>query len=448
MAVVAVVGGQWGDEGKGKVVDLLAENASIVARCGGGNNAGHTVINSQGRFSMHLVPSGIFDSTCTCIIGNGVVVDPKVLLGELDSLTARHVDVSCFFVSDRAHMIMPYHIMQDSLEEEARGAGSIGTTRRGVGPAYTDKVSRTGLRIGDLLDQAVFTAKLEAALQAKNRLFTRVFGAEPMAMEPILEQYLAYGQRLRPHITDTVVMLHEALEDGSDILLEGAQGALLDPDFGSYPFVTSSSPIAAGLCTGVGIGPTRVDRVIGVYKAYTTRVGAGPFPTELLDETGEHIRQVGQEFGTTTGRSRRCGWFDAVLSRYTARVNGLSGIALTRLDILDDMPSLKICVAYEMDGQPLRTVPARIDEFARCRPVYEEMPGWQTSTAGATRFEDLPLGARNYVRRLAELVGVPISILSIGPARDQTIILDNPFRLQNSAGAALNDAPLPGPDIR
>ncbi|MCL4534459.1 MAG: adenylosuccinate synthase, partial [Bacteroidetes bacterium] len=299
MAVVAVVGGQWGDEGKGKIVDLLAEHASIVARCGGGNNAGHTVINDKGHFSMHLVPSGIFDPQCTCIIGNGVVVDPAVLIEEIDSLTERGVDVSRLFISNRAHLIMPYHTLLDGLEEEARGARSIGTTRRGIGPAYSDKVARTGLRMADLIDEQVFAAKLAVALDQKNRLITLVYGAPPLSFEEMRDQYFAFGKRLKPHVVDTVPMLHAALSEGKNILLEGAQGALLDPDFGTYPYVTSSAPISSGCCGGVGLGPTRIDRAIGVYKAYTTRVGAGPFPTELKDETGSLIRERGQEFGTT-----------------------------------------------------------------------------------------------------------------------------------------------------
>ncbi len=427
MAVVAVVGGQWGDEGKGKIVDLLSENASIVARCAGGNNAGHTVINRYGHFSMHLVPSGIFDPHCYCIIGNGVVVDPRVLIGEIDMLTGRNVDVSHLYISDRAHLIMPYHTMLDGLEEEARGAHSIGTTRRGIGPVYSDKVARTGLRMADLVDDKVFSAKLAGRLEAKNRLITQVYGAEPLCYTAIREEYLGYARRLRPHIVDTIPMVQDALRERKNILLEGAQGALLDPDFGTYPFVTSSSPVASGCCGGVGIGPTRLDRAVGVYKAYTTRVGAGPFPTELEDETGELIRQRGQEFGTTTGRPRRCGWFDGVLGRYAAQVNGLDGIALTRLDILDTLPTIKVCTAYRQNGRTINTLPASIDDFGCCEPVYEEMPGWQSSTADVRRFEDLPPAAQRYTRRLAELVGTDLSILSVGPAREQTMILRNPF---------------------
>lgn len=427
MVVVAVVGGQWGDEGKGKIVDLFAEHASIVARCGGGNNAGHTVINDKGHFSMHLVPSGIFDPHCVCVIGNGVVVDPAVLIEEIDSITARGVDVSRLFVSDRAHLIMPYHTLLDGLEEEARGARSIGTTRRGIGPAYSDKVARIGLRMSDLVNEAVFVAKLEVALAQKNRLITQIYGAPPLSFEEVRDQYLAFGKRLKSHVADTVPMLHAALCEGKNILLEGAQGALLDPDFGTYPYVTSSAPISSGCCGGVGLGPTSINRIVGVYKAYTTRVGAGPFPTELNDDTGSLIRERGQEFGTTTGRPRRCGWFDAVLARYAAQINGLDSIALTRLDILDTLPVLKICTAYRWGNATMNTLPASIDDFGCCEPIYEKMPGWQSCTAGVRRFEDLPAAAQRYVRRLAELVGARLSVVSIGPAREQTIVLQNPF---------------------
>lgn len=423
MPVVAIVGGQWGDEGKGKVIDLLAAKANMVVRFSGGTNAGHTVINPRGEFRMHLVPSGIFYPHVVCLIGNGVVVDPVVLLEEIDLLQKSGVDTSRLFVSDRAHLIMPYHILLDGLEEESRGGKALGTTRRGIGPAYMDKVARLGIRVGELLDKDNFYHRLRSVLESKNALLTKVYGAPPLSLEEIYHQYCQYGERLASLICDTGSLVEEALEKGESILLEGAQGTLLDIDFGTYPYVTSSSPIAGGACIGLGISPTRIDRVIGVFKSYTTRVGGGPMPTELLDETGEQIRQRAREFGTTTGRPRRCGWFDGVAARFTTMVNGLSGAALTRLDILDVFPQLKICTGYRINEKVLRHFPASISLLERCEPIYEEMAGWQSPTSHLRRFEDLPAEAKSYVKRLEELMACPIDLISVGPERDQTIIV-------------------------
>ena len=423
MPAVAIIGGQWGDEGKGKIVDLLAEGAHMVVRFSGGNNAGHTVINPQGEFKMHLVPSGIFHAQATCIIGNGVVVDCAVLLNELGELARRGVTVGQLFVSDRAHLIMPYHILLDGLEEQSRGSGAIGTTKKGIGPAYVDKVGRLGIRAGDLLDRDSFRQRLEFVLEQKNRLLTCAYGAEPLDPDEVYQQFCGYGDALASLIVDTDSMVDQALERGEPVLLEGAQGTMLDIDFGTYPYVTSASSIVGGACTGVGLSPTRVDGIIGVFKAYSTRVGGGPFPTELQDETGDLIRELAHEYGTTTGRPRRCGWFDAVVGRFSTRVNGFTGFALTRLDVLDTLPSLKICTGYRLDGDTVTTPPARSVALARCQPVYEELPGWQRDISGIRTFNDLPPQARAYVQRLEELVACPASIISVGPQREQTVVV-------------------------
>jgi adenylosuccinate synthase len=421
MPVIAVVGAQWGDEGKGKVVDMLAQQARMVARFSGGDNAGHSVINPHGSFKLHLIPSGIFKSDVACIIGNGVVINPKVLIGEMDNLNERGVTTNNLFISDRAHLIMPYHLLLDGLEEEARGGKAIGTTRKGVGPAFTDKAARLGIRAGDLLDRKALRERLSSILDYKNTILTKVYKAKPLSLDKVYKQYCQYGDRLAPHIRETSIMLDEAVKKGELVILEGAQGALLDPDFGTYPFTTSSSPLAAGACLGAGLGPTRLDRAVGVYKAYCTRVGGGPLPTELHDETGELIRERAHEYGTTTGRARRCGWLDAVAARFSSRVNGLTGAAITRLDILDVLPSLKICVAYELDGKKIGYFPGSIAALARCKPVYEEMPGWQTDTTAIRRFDQLPVAARNYVLRIEELISCPVNLICVGPEREQTI---------------------------
>ncbi|HJX12120.1 MAG TPA: adenylosuccinate synthase [Dehalococcoidales bacterium] len=427
MAVVAVIGAQWGDEGKGKIVDMLAEKAKYVVRFSGGDNAGHTVVNPLGEFKLRLTPSGIFYPGTISVIGNGVVVNPRVLLEEMDHLNGRGVDTSRLYISDRAHLIMPYHILFDGLEEEARGGRAIGTTHKGIGPAYTDKVSRTGIRVGDLLDRELFREKLTAALDYKNRILTRVYDKDPLSLDDIYNEYCGYADRLVKHISDTTIMLAEAIQRHEPVLLEGAQGVLLDPDFGTYPYTTSSSPLAANACLGAGLGPGQLTHVLGIFKSFQTRVGTGPMPTELKDATGEAIRQRGQEFGTVTGRPRRCGWFDAVAARFSHRVNSYTSVAITRLDVLDALPRLKICVGYKLDKRTIDYFPAGIPALEKCRPVYEELPGWQQNTDGARRFEELPGPAQRYVARLEELIGCPASLISVGRSREQTIVRKSVF---------------------
>ena len=427
MPGIVIVGAQWGDEGKGKVTDLLAEQAQVVVRYQGGNNAGHTVVVGQKTLRLHLIPSGIHRPGVLCVIGNGLVVDPRALVAEMDELETNGLDTSGLRISANAHLVMPYHLMLDGIEEEGRGGKSIGTTRRGIGPTYSDKAARCGLRVQDLLDMAVFEEKLRRVLEQKNALLTAIYGREPLEIGPILEEYGACAGRLRPYIVDASLLVYEALTQGQNVLFEGAQGTLLDIDHGTYPFVTSSSPIAGGACTGVGIGPRQIDGVIGVSKAYTTRVGAGPFPTELSDDVGAYLLEVGREYGTTTGRPRRCGWLDAVALRYAVRVNGLTGLALTKLDVLTGLPRLKICVAYEYDGQVLKEFPYQGTVLARCRPIYEEMDGWTEEIGEARAHDELPSQARAYIARLEELAGVPVDIISVGPEREQTILLRSPF---------------------
>jgi len=421
MPVIAVIGAQWGDEGKGKVVDLLAEKAKMVVRFSGGDNAGHTVVNPFGRFGLRLVPSGIFYPEPTCIIGNGVVINPTVLIDEIDQLNQRGVDTSRLFISDRAHLIMPYHILLDGLEEEWRGGKAIGTTRKGIGPAFADKIARYGIRAGDLLDKEVLMERLHLILDYKNTILTKVYGVKPLSLDKVYSQYCQHGERLAPYIRETTIMLEEALNREELVLLEGAQGALLDPDFGTYPYTTSSSPLAGGGCLGAGIGPTRLSRVIGVFKAYCSRVGTGPMPTELKDETGDLIRERGHEYGTVTGRPRRCGWFDAVAARFSTRINGFTGAVITRLDILDTFPHLKICVGYELNGKTIDYFPSSIATLEKCQPIYEELPGWQAPTSHIQEYEQLPIKARQYVARLEELISCPVNLISVGSRREQTI---------------------------
>ncbi len=423
MAVTVIVGVQWGDEGKGKVIDMLAEKASMVVRFSGGPNAGHTVYNPHGKFTLHLIPAGIFYHHTTCIIGNGVVISPAVLTAELDQLTAKGIDTSRLFISARAHLIMPYHTLLDRLEEEAKGAAALGTTRSGVGPAYMDKVARLGIRAGDLTDLDGFRQRLRFVLDQKNIVITRVYGAPPLSFDDIYGQFRQFAERLAPMIRETEPIVAEAIERNHRVLLEGAQGTLLDVDFGTYPYVTSSSVIAAGAFSGLGLSPTKIDYVFGVVKAYTTRVGAGPMPTELHDETGEKIRQIAQEFGATTGRARRCGWFDAVAARFSTRINGFNGLVLTRLDVLDTFPAIKICTGYRLEGKISDRFPTSIAALEKCQPVYEEMPGWECPTSHMRRYEELPEAARNYVKRLEELMGCPIDIISIGPQREESITI-------------------------
>jgi len=427
MSVVAVVGAQWGDEGKGRIIDLLAAKARLVVRYQGGSNAGHTVINPFGTFRLHLVPAGIFNPDVVCIVGNGVVVDPTVLLAEIDELAAHGVGVANLFLSDRAHVVMPYHAILDRLEEEARGDQRIGTTGRGIGPAYVDKVLRVGIRMVDLLDPATLRAKLKTVVALKNQLLTRIYGAPPVDGDAIFEEYRAYGARLARHVADTGAMLQRGVARGENVILEGGQGTLLDLDHGTYPYVTASSPTAGGSCAGAGIGPTRLDRALGVFKAYVTRVGAGPFPTELTGTAGEALRERGSEYGATTGRPRRCGWFDAVLARYSAQLNGFDAVAITKLDVLDEEPAIRICTGYRLDGRVVDTVPASLAEFSRCEPIYEEMPGWRRPTGHVRAIADLPVEAQRYVARLGELIGCPVELVSVGCSREQIIVLGEVF---------------------
>ncbi len=423
MSVIAVVGGQWGDEGKGKVIDMMAEQADAVVRFSGGDNAGHTVVNPGGTFKLHVIPSGVFYSHCTCIIGNGVVVNPDIFIKERDGLNQRGVDTSRVFISDRAHLVMPYHILLDGLEEKARGAKSLGTTLRGIGPAFVDKVARMGIRAIDLMDKAVLKARLEYVLEYKNQLLTKLYGEPPLDFNAMFEICAGYADRLKDNIRETSALLDEYIQQGKYVLLEGAQGALLDTDFGTYPYATSSSPLAAGGCLGAGIGPVHLDRVVGVFKAYCSRVGAGPFPTELTDDTGELIRERGHEYGTTTGRPRRVGWFDGVAARFASRINGLTGMAITRLDILDALDRIKVCTGYRLNGDVVYDFPADAATLNKCRPVYEELPGWRCDTTGMTRLEELPRETRAYIARLEELAGCQANYVCIGPVRRQSIEL-------------------------
>ncbi len=427
MAVVTVVGGQWGDEGKGKIVDILAEKANMVIRFSGGDNAGHTIINPQGKFSLHLVPSGIFYPQVTGIISNGVVINPAVLLEEIDNLESHGVDTSHLLVSDRAHLIMPYHTLMDSLEEQRRGEGSIGTTKRGIGPAFADKVSRTGIRIGDLRNKDVLLSRLRPALEFKNAILTKIYEVPPLSLEKIYQEYCRYGERLSPYIIETLPIINSAVKRGDFIILEGAQGALLDTDFGTYPYVTSSSPLSGAVTAGTGLSPREATEIIGVFKAYVTRVGSGPMPTELKDEIGELIREKAHEYGTTTGRPRRCGWFDAVAGRLSTQLNGLTSIALTHIDIYDGFPSIKICTSYKLNGDIIDYFPSDISLLEKCQPIYEELPGWQEPISKAVNFTQLPAQAHRLIARLEELLSCSINFVSVGPNRTQLIKVNSPL---------------------
>jgi adenylosuccinate synthase len=426
---VVVVGTQWGDEGKGKIVDLLTEQAAMVVRYQGGNNAGHTLVVGGEKFIFHLVPSGILHPGTQCLIGNGVVLDPEVLLTELDNLKARGISVGPenLRISERTQVIMPYHKRLDLARERAKGAAKIGTTGRGIGPCYEDKIARRGIRVADLLNPEVFRANLAEVLPEKNFYLEKFLDDAPFTLEEILTPYLEMGKRLAPLVTNVSVMLAEAVRQGKNILFEGAQGTHLDIDHGTYPYVTSSSPVAGGACTGAGIGPNQLHHVLGIVKAYTTRVGSGPFPTECLDEVGDHLVECGVEFGSTTGRRRRCGWLDAVVLKDSARLNGLTGLAITKLDVLTGVNPVKICVAYDAGGVRKETIPATIQELEKCRPIFEEMPGWRDDIRQVRRWQDLPAATQNYLKRVQELVGVPIQIVSVGPDREETMVVQNPF---------------------
>jgi adenylosuccinate synthase len=418
---IVLLGAQWGDEGKGKATDLLGDKVKYVVRYQGGNNAGHTVVIGKEKYALHLLPSGILTPTCTPVIGNGVVIDPAVLLEEIRGLNERGVDTSKLKISTNAHLITPYHRTIDKVTERFLGKSKIGTTGRGIGPSYADKINRIGIRVQDLFDEPILRKKLEGALRDKNQVLIKVFNRKGIEVDEVLAEYLGYAQALRPYIVDTSLLLNQALSRGEVVLLEGSQGTLLDVDHGTYPFVTSSNPTAGGASTGSGIGPTKITRVIGIVKAYTTRVGSGPFPTELFDEDGEKLRSVGSEFGTTTGRSRRTGWYDALIARYAVRINGLTDFFLTKLDVLTGWEKIPVCVAYEIDGKRVEELPASQTEFHHAKPIYEFLPGWSEDISKARSLNDLPKNAREYVKFLEEISGAPMSAIGVGPGRDETI---------------------------
>ncbi len=427
MASVIIVGTQWGDEGKGKIVDYLAENCEYVVRSQGGSNAGHTVVVDNVKYKLRLLPSGILHKNKVCVIGNGVVIEPKIFLSEIDSLIEKKVNISNLRISDRAHVLMPYHKILDELQEEDLGENKLGTTKNGIGPCYMDKASRLGIRIVDLMNKEVFTKKLKFNVELKNKLLKKLYNHDGVNYDEILKEYLGYADRLRAYVADTTTILNKAIKEKKNILFEGAQATMLDLDHGTYPFVTSSYPAAGGACTGSGVGPRKIDNVIGVVKAYSTRVGEGPFPSELFDDVGQFIRDKGGEYGTVTGRARRCGWLDACVVKYASYVNGLDSIAITRLDILDELDKLKICVAYKYNGEVLDGYPADLDILSKVEPVYEEFEGWKTSTRDIREYDKLPENAKKYLKRLSEVIDTEISIVSVGAGRDETIIVKNIF---------------------
>jgi adenylosuccinate synthase len=423
MPAIVLLGAQWGDEGKGKATDILGDKVKYVVRYQGGNNAGHTVVIGDQKYALHLLPSGILTPTCIPVIGNGVVIDPAVLLEEIRGLNERGVDTSHLKISTNAHLITPYHRTIDKVSERFLGKAKIGTTGRGIGPAYADKINRIGIRIQDLFDPSILRQKIEGALRDKNQVLIKVFNRKGIEIDDVLKEYLEYAEILRPYVADTSLLLNQALDKGETVLLEGSQGTLLDVDHGTYPFVTSSNPTAGGASTGSGIGPTRISRVIGIVKAYTTRVGSGPFPTELFDEDGEKLRSIGGEFGTTTGRSRRTGWYDAPIARYAVRINGLTDFFLTKLDVLTGWEKIPVCVAYEIDGKRVEEVPSSQSDFHHAKPIYEYLPGWSEDISKARRLSDLPVNAQNYVKFLEEISGAPMSAIGVGPGRDETIVV-------------------------
>jgi adenylosuccinate synthase len=425
MSSVVVVGTQWGDEGKGKITDFLSENAEVIARYQGGDNAGHTIVIDGTKYKLHLIPSGIFYPEKISVIGNGVVVNPKSLVKELAYLHDSGITTDNLRISDRAHVILPYHIKLDQLQEDAKGDNKIGTTIKGIGPAYMDKAARVGIRIADLLDKEIFAERLKINLEQKNREFTKMYEVDPVDFQEIFDEYYEYGQQIKKYVTDTSVILNDALDAGKRVLFEGAQGVMLDIDQGTYPYVTSSNPVAGGVTIGSGVGPSKISKVVGVCKAYTSRVGDGPFPTELNDEVGRQIREVGHEYGTTTGRPRRVGWFDSVVMRHSRRVSGLTNLSLNSIDVLTGLDEVKICVAYDLDGERIDYYPASLETLQRCTPIYETLPGWSEDITGVRHLDELPETAKNYVRRVSELVGVKISTFSVGPGRDQTNVLES-----------------------
>lgn len=428
MSSVVVVGTQWGDEGKGKITDFLSQNAEVVTRYQGGDNAGHTIVFDGVRYSLHLVPSGIFFEDKLCVLGNGMVINPKSFVKEVAYLKEHDVSLDNLRISNRAHVILPYHIKLDELQEEEKGIYKIGTTKKGIGPAYMDKAARSGIRIADLLDKDTFYKKLSQNVKEKNRLFEKVYEVEPFDIDEIFEEYYEYGQQMAKYVCDTSVVLNDALDEGKRVLFEGAQGVMLDIDQGTYPFVTSSNPVAGGVTIGSGVGPTKIDRVVGVSKAYTTRVGDGPFPTELTNEIGDHIREVGREYGTTTGRPRRVGWFDSVVVRHARRVSGITDLSLNSIDVLSGIEKLKICTAYKYKDQIIHEFPANLDILAECEPVYEELPGWSEDITGVRSLDELPANARHYLERISQLTEIPIAIFSVGPDREQTNVIKSVYR--------------------
>lgn len=429
MSSVVIVGSQWGDEGKGKMTDYLSQDADVVVRSQGGNNAGHTIAFDGKKFALRLVPSGIFGKDKLAVIGNGVVINPPALLKELHYLQDNGIDISGLRISSRSHVTFPYHILLDKCQEEAKGDHKVGTTKNGIGPTYMDKVSRVGIRMCDLLEKDTFETKLRRNLAEKNELFTKLYHVDPINFDDIFESYYEYGQELKKYVTDTSRIVNDALDNGQRVLFEGAQGVILDVDQGTYPYVTASNPIAGGVCTGVGVGPNKINTVVGICKAYSTRVGAGPFPTELTDEIGDRIRETGHEYGTVTGRPRRVGWFDSVAMRHARRVSGISCLSLNLLDVLTGLKTVKICKAYKLDGKEIDYYPASLKELDRCEPVYEELPGWDEDITGVKKFEDLPVNAQNYLKRVSELSEVPLATVSVGADRIQTIIVKNPWEL-------------------
>lgn len=429
MTVVAVVGSQWGDEGKGKMTDYLSQSADMTVRSNGGNNAGHTIAFGGKTFKMRLIPSGIFEAKKETVIGNGVVINPEVLLDEIKYLEDNGINTDKLAISNRAHIVMPYDILQDVYQEEAKGANKVGTTKNGIGPTYMDKASRIGIRMCDLLEKDTFEEKLRFNLNEKNALFVNVYGKEALKFEDIFEKYWKLGQELKKYVTDTSVIVNDAIDNDDKVLFEGAQGVMLDIDQGTYPFVTSSNTVTGGIATGIGIGPSKVDTVIGICKAYTTRVGAGPFPTELLDEVGDRIRETAHEYGTVTGRPRRVGWFDSVALRHSKRVAGINGLSLNLLDVFSGFDKIKICTAYELDGEKIDYYPASLKELYRCKPVYEELPAWDEDITQVKTWDALPENAKKFLNRVSELVGVPLVTVSVGPDREQTIVLKNPWEM-------------------
>jgi adenylosuccinate synthase len=436
-----VIGAQWGDEGKGKITDLLSRSADVVVRYQGGVNAGHTVVVQGQTFKLHLIPSGILYPDTECIIGSGTVIDPQVLIQELDQLEQLNISTEKLLISETAHVTMPYHRMIDQASEERRGSHKIGTTGRGIGPTYADKSERIGIRVLDLMDPDALRKQLNWTINYKNVILEKLYNLPPLDPATVIEQYLEYAERLRPHVVDCSLKIYDAIQQRRNILFEGAQGTLLDLDHGTFPYVTSSNPVAGGACVGTGIGPTMIDRVIGVAKAYTTRVGEGPFPTELDGAIGELLCDRGAEFGTTTGRRRRCGWFDAVIGRYAVRINGLDCLAITKLDVLDTLEEIKVCVAYEIDGKYCQDFPSSTRRFAKCKPIYKTVPGWQQSTEHCRSLEDLPKQALDYLKFLAELMEVPIALVSLGASRDQTIIVEDPIHGPKRALLYANGTP-------